>query len=282
VASAGRLRSVKSQGEGAGIGGDADVRYKCAKCKSVLESPAAMAGQQDRCPMCNHVNTVPAARLPKRVKSSGKKATQEVAVGDEDKGGQSVFDEASDALLDLQVRSNADALPTQEANPINESASAQRGAVSPPPELDSDCQWFYVSGADQIGPVPFAVVRDLVRSGHLKPSSMVWHEGMAKWAQLGATPEFCSISTASAAPDPMPVYQPQQAQPSAQGPMTGFTCPFCHRQGPPIITQKISGGGWILFVILLLFCLPLCWLPFVMDGCKDSERRCAGCGTRLG
>ena len=29
-------------------------------------------------------------------------------------------------------------------------------------------------------------------------------------------------------------------------------------------------GGFILFIALIFICLPLCWLPFVISGCKAS------------
>lgn len=98
-------------------------------------------------------------------------------------------------------------------------------------------------------------------------------EQMAAAAQSntpGARPQYAA-----------PAQQFQNQVPASPNP-GGFTCPFCHRQGPPIITKKISTSGWILFIVLLLCCFPLCWLPFVMDGCKDEERKCAGCGTKLG
>lgn len=76
-----------------------------------------------------------------------------------------------------------------------------------------------------------------------------------------------------------PQYPPQL--PPARQPY-GFTCPFCQFQGPPMQKQQLSSGGWVLFVVLLLFCLPLCWLPFVIDGCKETVRNCASCGIKLG
>jgi hypothetical protein len=91
---------------------------------------------------------------------------------------------------------------------------------------------------------------------------------------------------------------PKAAEPAGAVPPTGsstppsiaaaqpaygvFTCPFCHFQGPPIVERKLSQNGWIVFVLLLIFCLPLCWLPFVIEGCKEDQRKCASCGTRLG
>lgn len=113
-------------------------------------------------------------------------------------------------------------------------------------------------------------------------------------AQLEANTAFCSKCGAStsvqppAPADATPVQpyamQPPAMQPAgyAPPPVAGFTCPFCHYQGPPIVERKMSSNGWVMFVLLLLFCIPLCWLPFVIDGCKEDVRKCPSCGTRLG
>jgi hypothetical protein len=58
-------------------------------------------------------------------------------------------------------------------------------------------------------------------------------------------------------------------------------CPFCGSEGDPIVYKRISTGGWILFAALLFFCFPLCWLPFIIDGCKEPARKCGSCGTVL-
>lgn len=60
-----------------------------------------------------------------------------------------------------------------------------------------------------------------------------------------------------------------------------FKCPYCEHEGMPYIEKKISSTGWVLFVILFLLCLPLCWIPFVTDGTKEEIRRCVRCGSRL-
>jgi DNA-directed RNA polymerase subunit RPC12/RpoP len=36
------------------------IRYHCTKCDAELESPKDMAGLQERCPLCSHINKVPA------------------------------------------------------------------------------------------------------------------------------------------------------------------------------------------------------------------------------
>jgi len=34
----------------------------------------------------------------------------------------------------------------------------------------------------------------------------------------------------------------------------------------------LNQNGVILFIILLLVCLPLCWIPFIVDGMKAAEK----------
>lgn len=59
-------------------------------------------------------------------------------------------------------------------------------------------------------------------------------------------------------------------------------CPFCSCEGIPFVKRRLSANGWVLFFVLLLFCIPLCWLPFVIDAMKEEVRRCGSCGMRLG
>ena len=32
----------------------------------------------------------------------------------------------------------------------------------------------------------------------------------------------------------------------------------------------LNQTGLIAFIILLVFCLPLCWIPFLIDSCKGN------------
>lgn len=62
---------------------------------------------------------------------------------------------------------------------------------------------------------------------------------------------------------------------------SGIACPFCGYQGPPVFSKrKLSTGGWVLFAVLLVCCFPICWLPFVIDGCKEDEWMCPSCHIR--
>lgn len=58
-------------------------------------------------------------------------------------------------------------------------------------------------------------------------------------------------------------------------------CPFCQHEGEPVVKKQLSVGGWILFAVLVLCCFVLCWIPFVIDGCKEEVRKCGKCGAKF-
>ena len=35
----------------------------------------------------------------------------------------------------------------------------------------------------------------------------------------------------------------------------------------------LNQQGVILFIVLIFICLPLCWLPWVIDSCKAANRK---------
>jgi DNA-directed RNA polymerase subunit M/transcription elongation factor TFIIS len=59
----------------------------------------------------------------------------------------------------------------------------------------------------------------------------------------------------------------------------GFECPYCHTDESPIVDSQISTAGWVIFVVLLIACFPLCIIGLFV---KESYRRCSACGIRLG
>jgi predicted RNA-binding Zn-ribbon protein involved in translation (DUF1610 family) len=60
---------------------------------------------------------------------------------------------------------------------------------------------------------------------------------------------------------------------------SGFRCPYCQSQNFPRVLQKISSAGWVAFIVLLFFCIPLCWIGLLM---KEDYRVCSSCGMTLG
>jgi len=76
-------------------------------------------------------------------------------------------------------------------------------------------------------------------------------------------------------------YQSQYQQPPPFHPAVGFVCPFCHTTMPPMTYSKVSTGGWIVFVFLMLTCfgILLAWIGLLM---KENYKVCSQCGIKLG
>lgn len=68
-----------------------------------------------------------------------------------------------------------------------------------------------------------------------------------------------------------------QNQPSGIQP-TGFRCPYCQSPAGSYFVSKVSTQGWVVMLILLLFCFPLFWIGFLM---KEETYYCRSCRMRL-
>ena len=58
-------------------------------------------------------------------------------------------------------------------------------------------------------------------------------------------------------------------------------CPQCRKPIMTQVTNTIGLGTWLLALVLLLL-PPLCFLPFFINSCKDTEHRCPNCGNVVG
>lgn len=77
--------------------------------------------------------------------------------------------------------------------------------------------------------------------------------------------------------------QKQQQQFVYAPPGGGFgavlQCPYCHNVGPARIESKVSTGGWVVLVILLLVFFPLFWIGLLI---REEYYVCSYCGIKLG
>ena len=55
-------------------------------------------------------------------------------------------------------------------------------------------------------------------------------------------------------------------------------CRWCNNDVMPV-NSGLNTTGVIVLVLAVLFCLPLVWLPFVIDGCK--KKVCPACGREM-
>jgi hypothetical protein len=71
----------------------------------------------------------------------------------------------------------------------------------------------------------------------------------------------------------------QYSGPEARNSTMAFSCPYCECAHPPIQKKKISSTGWMVFIIMLIFCFPLCIIGIFI---KEEYRVCRDCGITLG
>ncbi|MEP6924852.1 MAG: LITAF-like zinc ribbon domain-containing protein [Pyrinomonadaceae bacterium] len=61
--------------------------------------------------------------------------------------------------------------------------------------------------------------------------------------------------------------------------LRGYRCPRCGINAPPVVQKKISDGGWIVFVLMLIFCFPLFFIGLLM---REERRVCPACLLQVG
>lgn len=109
----------------------------------------------------------------------------------------------------------------------------------PPPPLEDESKWFYMMDQQKLGPVTTRVLLGMVQSNSVSASTMVWHDGMESWTPVGAVPEFS--------------YALRSSDKNKE------------------IVFGLNMSGVVVFIILLLCCIPLCWLPWVIDSLKAKN-----------
>ena len=100
--------------------------------------------------------------------------------------------------------------------------------------------WHYQMGAQQLGPVPFSSLIPMIQNGTITTATLVWRDGMPQWAPAGATPELAGLFNTRTV----------NVSVGTQGAL------------------GLNQNGLIVFIILLLMCLPLCWLPWVISSLR--------------
>jgi len=58
----------------------------------------------------------------------------------------------------------------------------------------------------------------------------------------------------------------------------GFRCPYCRSRERPYVSSQVSAAGWVVIVIMILFCVPLCFIGLLMT---EETRVCCDCGRQV-
>jgi len=68
---------------------------------------------------------------------------------------------------------------------------------------------------------------------------------------------------------------PQQTFPLGQ---PYYYCHRCKKYVYPVPSSQISGAGWVVFALLLIFCLPLFWIGFLI---REAILVCPFCRLKI-
>jgi membrane protease subunit (stomatin/prohibitin family) len=96
-----------------------------------------------------------------------------------------------------------------------ESAPAPAPGAATPPPLPTGAQWYFAANNEQQGPYDLAGLAAQAGQGALRPSTLVWRQGLAQWTPAEQVPELANLlaSTPPPLPPPAPPPLPPQAPP---------------------------------------------------------------------
>jgi len=96
-------------------------------------------------------------------------------------------------------------------------------------------QWYYAQNGQQCGPVPGEQLRSMLSTGALRPSDLVWSDGLPAWTPAGQVPALMPApAPAPKPPPPAPVFTPPPAPPPARAVAAPVPAPFQPQpQQPP-------------------------------------------------
>ena len=99
--------------------------------------------------------------------------------------------------------------------------------------------WYYAKNNQQLGPVPIDTIRQMLSSGQLLGSDLVWANGMPEWVPASSVPEFFT----------------------AQGPQQVTAVPLGYRGAAPATGKPPKN-----YLVESIFCTLCCCLPFGIVG----------------
>jgi len=147
--------------------------------------------------------------------------------------------------------------------------SAERHAPGPDYKQGNEVQavaaeWYYAKGQQKVGPLTNEQLRQLAASGQLRPTDMVWKQGMAKWTPAGQVKGlFHAAPGATGTASPPHAKEPASLPASpGDGPAESAAHGFRRRQLlPPEWQDRLKrhkwlilgvSGGLLLAIILLV------------------------------
>lgn len=125
-------------------------------------------------------------------------------------------------------------------------------------------EWYYARGNQQQGPVALQVMQEMVRSGQLQPTDLVWRQGMPNWLAASQIPELVSGQSPTTPQQPSPYGAPPQQypQPGQFAPQPGAASPYGQPVGYYPAQQPYHGQPVPNYLVQSILVTLFCCLPF--------------------
>lgn len=104
-------------------------------------------------------------------------------------------------------------------------------------EPDQTIEWYLARDGKQHGPLTEVEMRKLAELGHLRPTDLVWRQGLPNWMAAATLPELAR----PVAPPPPPPPAPPPPPPAAQPPATALQPTAAPRTAMPNRTDERGG-----------------------------------------
>src|SRR6516165_7164523 len=96
-------------------------------------------------------------------------------------------------------------------------------------------EWYYTTDGQQTGPVPVTALREMAANGSLKPTDLVWKEGMSQWAPASCTRGLFPAPAVAPVEQVLPAARPVERRRGDEPPPDDYPRerrPHCRRPTP--------------------------------------------------
>ncbi len=111
--------------------------------------------------------------------------------------------------------------------------------------------WHYIQNGTTLGPIPEEQLRQLISSGVLQPSDHIWHDGLAAWSTIQASPELAAL---------VPRDIPPPVRGVSGAPQPGSSQPQVPKKTNKVLLWVLGGCGGLVLLVFIGFAVFFFWV----------------------
>ena len=165
------------------------LRYTCPKCGKRFESLHGPGLPQGQCPHCEEIATTPDSQseFPRSLAGEPTDSPKPIEEEKDTMKGEAVLEPTENYYV-APVAENTELTESVVLGvPLSEqeaTGAEEGGAFDPMEETPTEADWCYMLKGQRNGPVTTIEMRQLLRSGRVTRSVLIWQEGMDGWQPL--------------------------------------------------------------------------------------------------